>query len=96
MKITINAEGATLPKMFTDYPEMGTLQEIIKALRPTEIEDIGKIHYGTDPEGWEYADIGWCLPSDVAIVTEEWDPQDPSDATVAVPAAVRFYLGKAS
>jgi len=81
--------------MLTDYDAIKRLREVIKYDRPTELcsKDgvrIGTVHYGCDPEGCNYADIGWILPEGCVVVLEGHTNID--NATTGVPVALRFWL----
>jgi len=81
--------------MFTDYSDIETLRNRIKRDRPDKFFDENEqhhsnVHYG-EAGGWEYADIGWCLPDDCVVVVE--GPGTHSDdLDVAVPVALRIWL----
>lgn len=85
----------TRSTMLTDYDEIERLREIVKYERPTEIYSkdgisVGTVHYGVDPEGNSYADIGWILPEGCVVVLEGHTHID--NATTGVPVALRFWL----
>ena len=83
--------------MFTDYNDIEAVRDRIKLDRPEKFMDENgqhhsHVHYG-EAGGWEYADIGWCLPADCAIVVEG-PGTCAEDLDVITPVALRIWLGK--
>lgn len=83
--------------MFTDYTDIEELRDTIKRDRPDRFLDENGQHHSNvaygEAGGWEYADIGWCLPADCVIVVEGPGIR-AEDLDVAVPVALRIWLGK--